>query len=278
MCHSSERVQNLRQLCASNEPPKQKRFSQFIIVDDRHKVIACLVPKVGCTSFREMMLMQTGLVPVNATLGTVHNDGLLRRYGLNRLRDYSPTEVQPLLQEYTKLIVVRHPLDRLISAYNDKFVTHWKIPLQLNKTFTRTFGANAVELINGVPRITFRQFLMLIRHLQGDHHWEPYVGICQPCRVQYDSVLKLETLESDLEQALPLFLNPGQQTVKFPHWNWQRYQTNKLNSVTKTFHEVDPQLVNGTLDIYQHDMALFGYTWDNVTGAGCHYGNHSMCC
>ncbi len=186
--------------------------------------------------------------------------------------------MQSRLQEYTKLIVVRHPLDRLVSAYNDKFVAHSKIPLHMNKTFVHIFGATAVELINGVPRITFQQFLLLIRHFQGDRHWGTYVGICQPCRVQYDSILKLETLESDLEQALPLFLNPGQQTVKFPHGNRQRYQTNKLNSVTETFHEVDPQLMNGTLGIYQQDMALFGYTWDNVTGAGCHYGNHGMCC
>ena len=249
-----------------------------MIVDDRHKVIICLIPKVGCTSFKEMMIRQTGLVPVNKTLGHVHQIGVLRRYGLHPLYDYSPEEILSRLQKYTKFIVVRHPLDRLISAYTDKFLVHTVYPSRRNKTIMGMFGANAVELINGLPRISLQQFLAMILRAPHNRHWMKYVGLCQPCRVQYDSVLKLETLESDLEQILPFFRNPGQQTVKIPHWNRERYQTNKLNSVTETIHKVDPQLVRRILNFFRDDMALFGYTWDKMTGAGCHYGNHSICC
>ena len=140
------------------------------------------------------------------------------------------------------------------------------------------FGANAVELINGLPRITLQQFLAMILRAPDGRHWMNYVDLCQPCRVKYDSVLKLETLESDLEQALPLFLNPGQQAVKLPHSNRERYLTNKINSVTEAIRKVDPQLVRRILDLFRDDMALFGYTWDNLTGAGCHYGKQSTCC
>ena len=142
----------------------------------------------------------------------------------------------------------------------------------------RVFGANAVELVNGVPRISFQQFLTLIGHFPNDRHWMRYTDLCQPCHIQYDSVLKLETLERDLEQTMPLFLNPSQQAANLTHGNRQRYQANKLSSVTEALQKVDPHLVRQTLDFYGHDMTLFGYTWDSLTGAGCHYGNHSTCC
>ncbi len=278
-CNLRDRVQNLRQVCARNNYTKHKPvFAQFMVVDDRHKVIACMIPKAGCTSFRELLIRQTGRVPVNKTLRYVHGSGPLRKYGLHPLPDYSQAGIQTRLQKYHKLILVRHPLDRLISAYHEKFIVNAVYPKALNKTIMRKFGAKAVNFVNGVPRISFHQFLKLIIYYRKDRHWLPYMDICQPCNIQYDSILKLETLQTDLEQVLPLFLNPGQQSVPFPHGNRRRNETNKLSSVTETFRKLDPQLVKAVSDIYGYDMALFGYTWDNRTGAGCLSGNQVTCC
>ena len=48
---------------------------------------------------------------------------------------------------------------------------------------------------------TFKEFMMYFanntRHLMADQHWNPFCRKCNPCVIQYDKVIKLETGHSD---------------------------------------------------------------------------------
>ena len=54
---------------------------------------------------------------------------------------------------------------------------------------------------------TFAEFLESIANhypetREQDIHWEPYWSACYPCDIQYDYILKLETIEEDSEWLL----------------------------------------------------------------------------
>ncbi len=59
-------------------------------------IITCLIPKVGSSNFRGMILRQTGQVPVNKTLRNVHVKGMLQLHGLHPLHNYPQTEKNPV--------------------------------------------------------------------------------------------------------------------------------------------------------------------------------------
>lgn len=57
----------------------------------------------------------TDLTSISASLA--HEDGVL-----TKLTQLPPEEAITLLNEYTSFVMVRHPFERLLSAYRNKFV------------------------------------------------------------------------------------------------------------------------------------------------------------
>ena len=96
-----------------------------------------------------------------------------------------------------------------------------------------------------------------------------YMDLCLPCEVRYDYILKMETLDSDSQEALSLFLNKGQRSVTLPHLHAKRPVQERLVSTSNVFRQLDMDLVKAIMKIYQVDFDLFGYTWDEVDGASC---------
>eukprot|EP00058_Branchiostoma_floridae_P022582 XP_002608072.1 hypothetical protein BRAFLDRAFT_91450 [Branchiostoma floridae] len=104
-----------------------------IMVVDRIKTMYCFIPKTGCTTLKYLMYnLQHGTNESRANHGLmwIHE----RRY--RWLKDYSKEEVDMRLATYNKLIVVRDPLERLASAWLDKF-NHDPRHLSFIKAFQR---------------------------------------------------------------------------------------------------------------------------------------------
>lgn len=137
-----ERQRTLREFCANSSftfPTKERSFDDIpnyelnhLIVDDRHGVIYCYVPKVACTNWKRVMivlsesLLDQGVPyrnPLDIPREHVHNTSthltfnkFWRRYG-----KFSRHLMKIKLKKYTKFLFVRDPFVRLISAFRSKF-------------------------------------------------------------------------------------------------------------------------------------------------------------
>lgn len=116
------RQEQLLKVCDSIKNDSHINYSQLdhILIDHQHKLLYCYVPKVACTNWKRVLMVLTGrsnasnLVDISATLAHDVNSTL-------SLPELSETEAQYCLNNYINFLMVRHPFERLLSAYRNKF-------------------------------------------------------------------------------------------------------------------------------------------------------------
>lgn len=171
------------------------------------------------------------------------------------------------LRTYTKFLFVRHPVERLVSAYRNKLV--------INSTsaadFKRRYGikilkkfrkGDAVQNISktghGVTFAEFVSYLIEKRHESPqsmNEHWAPYVELCHPCFIKYNIIGKYETLEEDAEYVLRKIGAP-------PSLHFPPLVTSKTTALVEAhMNTLTPELRKKLYNAYQLDFKLFGYDY-----------------
>nr|XP_061792184.1 carbohydrate sulfotransferase 12-like [Nerophis lumbriciformis] len=283
------RKQRIMDVCAGKDFPGSTRaFEQIpnreldhLIVDDKHKIIYCYVPKVACTNWKRVMVVLSeslvspisgkpytdpGSIPPNV----VHKTSLhltfakfWRQYG-----SLSRHLMEVKLQHYTKFLFVRDPFVRLISAFRSKFG-------RPNEDFYRMFGSvilrrfgnlsgslpeTAADAFAAGIKPTFQQFVSYLLDAETEkdsifnEHWRQVYRLCHPCQVKYDFIGRLETLETDAEQLLKLL--QVDHLLRFPSGpdnrtaaSWER----------DWFAQIPVSMMTELYKLYQPDFELFGY-------------------
>ncbi|KAK2846103.1 hypothetical protein Q7C36_010957 [Tachysurus vachellii] len=243
-----------------------------LLVDDRHGIIYCYVPKVACTAWKRIMIVLSESLkmygvpyknPQDIPIKEVHGSSL------KHLNTYPKAAMKQKLQTYKKFIFVRDPFVRLISAYKDKLqspnqIYYERIGIQILKQFGNVSNPPAsVKQANAqgiVP--SFSDFIQYILSLPArdyakfDEHWKQTVHMCHPCIINYDFIGKMETIEEDAAQLLRL--------LKVDNIvNFQPYEKRKANAdEMKTWYSNIPTEWRRKLyDIYRSDFELFGYEY-----------------
>lgn len=160
-----------------------------------------------------------------------------------------------------KFLIVRHPLERLLSAYRDK-LEHMQNREYYYKRFGRRIVLKYRQSMN-VTKLepTFAEFLrFIVSEKYFDEHWTPYYRTCEPCMIHYDYILKFETLDRDesffiqdvnlngylYEENYPKNINPlGVTTKKI------------LDEYTRG---ISQSLLDEVYKIYENDYKLFNYS------------------
>lgn len=280
-CSPSERSRYLADVCVergwSDGFDKDDVQNYWrILVDDKHRVLYCSIPKVACTTFKTFVLNSaTGL---NDTEFAVHKVKLLKKIGFKLLNEFAIEDIEYRLANYYKFIIVRHPFDRLVSAYLDKFSNSDHLFCRSrSKLIKELLEDNVTIEENGRVRLEFEQFVELIARFYdtrfSERHWQSYFELCHPCNIKYDNIIKLETLSEDLPILLANYFKSdpsGESTVVSTH-KTRPDNVNKLIDTTSRFSSVDKNVVQKLLSLYEKDLLLFGYTWNDTAGAGCRH-------
>ena len=242
-------------------PPSMARPYRHLLVDDEHKMLYCFIPKAACTSWKFLML---NLTRGNLKIldGASEADGhQFRMYrfvhfdkDLRSLSEYPPEEQDQMLRTYFKFLVVRHPLDRLVSAYRDKFVkrqaSFLNEAVQIRILFRSKFSESKKRYV------TFEEFVRYVlttgmRNVTQNQHWATYEDLCQPCFIKYDYIGNLETMEEDSEVILRIL---GLQNLKLP-----RLHVQSSASYKDYFLHMKPRYFARAAWYYTVDMEMFGY-------------------
>ena len=229
-----------------------------LLSDHYHRFMYCPIKKVSSSSWNYFFKSMIDREIESRQLWMKKHPGdwsrLSKRWGILNNSGFGPaldSAVDPeALKGYFKFIMVRHPLDRLASAYLDKVVGH----------------RSKVETID------FEKFLIvttltpeqdddwLPEYVNKDNrHWYPYVQTCHPCSAHFDFIAHVETLQEDVKEILPK-LNATGFIDDFPHMNAGVEHSGKYKQM---YASIPEDILHDVFEKYQPDADMFGFSFDN---------------
>ena len=259
-------------------------------MDHKHKLLYCAIPKIGSTTFVHYLWE---LNTVKHSRGFAHPpESFFEKTGVWLLKDLSQSDRERAMNEYFRFIVVRHPFDRLYSAWRNMFYKSNISPLisgtiqtVISDLLNEMDPDSKYEDVNySMENITFNQFLYLVSVEVNSgfqlHQYASMYAHCLPCDVTYDHVFRLETLAHDVTSLYEhLRMNNRSETIPDIRGINNRLQMDsqqKLTRVSELYKNVSSEVTRGLARIYKRDLELFGYHWRNHN-ASCSW-THKHCC
>ena len=277
-CSNAARITNIQRLCRDrNQVNSNTSFKSFhpktyemLMIDEKHKLIYCVVPKAACTTWKTILKDATDNPKAKHT--NPHDLSSMRKVlQLPMMSHLNISDIRSKLlsPDYFKLLVVRHPIDRLISAFREKVVRG-----NYNPWISKYIKTHVRKRRNSFDnKLTWREFVSFLVKEQGegtrsvynlhanDIHWRRQVDLSHPCCISYNHVIKVETMEHDAPPVLDLLYNAKRGLPKL-HLS---ARTEERNAIVKEYQDLPPTIKTGLINRYMDDFRLFGY---NVTEEG----------
>ncbi|CAF3504735.1 unnamed protein product [Adineta steineri] len=141
---------------------------------------------------------------------------------------------------FTRAIFVRHPFERLASAYKERIATLEEDRIQPEPGYI-LIGTHTP---NGIDKM--------------DYHWQPYSTICQVCRFKYNFIGKYEMFNDHF--------NSFREIANLSDWNIEK--RNGASGLTtydyQRFYSALPDdLICQLIHLYDQDFRLFKYRVDD---------------
>uniref|UniRef100_A0A1B0G129 Carbohydrate sulfotransferase n=1 Tax=Glossina morsitans morsitans TaxID=37546 RepID=A0A1B0G129_GLOMM len=229
--------------------------------------------QVACTNWKRILLLMNGdwhngTNPLEIPGHVVHAEGVFKN--LSSLND---TERNQIFSEYTRFLIVRHPFERLLSAYRNKLEGRTasaryfqrRIGRQIIKAFRVNPSNHSLTHGDDVTFAEFIQYLLtpelsLSNQSNYNEHWEPITKLCNPCIMKYNLLGKFETLLDD--SALALY-SAGADHLTFPTGHKPSSTRKQLR---KYFDPLSISAIRRLYEIYAEDFRLFDYSLEDVLG------------
>jgi len=169
----------------------------------------------------------------------------------------NPKELRKLAESSISFSMVRHPFERLVSAYQDKVID-------------RPVGSIIKSLKNNYGQTTFESFAYLViksaskneclktyGNCKFNNHWKPYISRCGYCEIPYKIIAKAETFAED-QKYIGRLANVNFTTLE-KHVS-SGGSTKSLSE--KYFSQLDLETVVKLYQVYKVDFQMFGYSPD----------------
>ncbi|XP_013382101.1 carbohydrate sulfotransferase 9 [Lingula anatina] len=251
---------------------------QFLI-ENQFRVLFCQVFKAGSTNIKRIFMQARDSNSEVLNLAEqdpkeAWQEGLDTYKYLTRKTD--PRNASRIVSSYKKLLIVRHPFERLVSYYRMSFELHifenddvtgasWQVYSSIRKLY-KLPPLRRPKPLNFTALIPFKSYVQFIidydYHTKlGDwkpiffkaNHWLPISSQCAPCALTYDLIGKVETLDDDIE-AITKMLNLSR-TIRYP----DKLKRKTKGHVREYFKLLTAEQKDRLKDIYDLDLKLFGY-------------------
>ena len=253
----------LRNVCRSSPELTQTggTFKQYVVAVEYYRTIMCLPPKVQSSDWKYFLVKLHKYKWARPAFNQkLHKPPTLNEVGIHYMNQLPDDQYNMVMNNYLKVVVVRHPLIRLVLAFQDRFrdiALEWRRKDELGKAIKKAF---APDLSTGED-VTFQEFVRYLINEEDKPHefekrWLPLRHACEPCVVNYDVIIKLDSVETDLFHALYSMNVTGH---KLPYLPWIFHQDKPLSDYMDYYTEITEPQYEAILKIYHSDFTMFGY-------------------
>ncbi|XP_034942845.1 carbohydrate sulfotransferase 11-like [Chelonus insularis] len=254
--------------------PPAPQYGVFYI-DQVHKLSYCPIYKAGSTSWLYNMCLLMNVPELELNSGREQLSTIARRV----MPQLDFPEVENAMLGALKLLIVRHPFERLLSAYRDKLENSVAGREHGTLHFYRKYGAMIVKKYRaknltsqktneyirkeGVPapagiEPTWQEFVDYLIDTDlanyGDDHWMPYYLYCTPCSLNYSIIAKVETLQQD---QMFIIKKLGEEDQIQPKW---RHSGGEMNASKIYFRQLDRGRIDKLYKKFKLDFEMFDYS------------------
>lgn len=263
-----KRAQHLREVCDQldnlGQVPIELEWHsyQYMYVNDEYKFIFCMMPKLACTNWKRVFLALDDIPNKNYIMNELNSGRVHGMHGQHAktLDKYSQPEIQERLQTYKKIIFVRDPFERIVSAFRDKmFRNDSSVFLGIAKKIIQLKRRDGTPKTGNVKFLEFVQYLTDPDTFQSSYeqHWAKYTHLSQPCILRYDFIGKFETMEADVDLAFKYMGIDG--IVKFPQREAAYKNTKSSDIVQQYYKQLPERYLRKLWKLLKIDFILFSY-------------------
>ena len=172
------------------------------------------------------------------------------------------------VRSYYKFVFVRHPLERLLSAYLDKIAAliPYNVPLNVN-TYPTRFQADMwgkytngkrMQLKGGFYlNMTFVEYIQWIIDSDQDElneHYAPLISNAQPCRIRYDFYGSFKLYNSEMSHLIKkLDANPKY----FPNVSYHKSGKKTEDLVDQYYSQLPEKLKQKLFQKYYQELDFY---------------------
>lgn len=234
-----------------------------LFVEDRYRLLYCEVPKAGCSNWKRVLMVLSGRA---SSTRDIPHDTVHYANNLRQLKSYSRSGVAQRLRSYTKVLFVREPFERLVSAFRDKFESpnayyHSVFGRPIISKYRPNATLTALRTGTGVAFREFVQYLLDVqRPVKMDIHWEPVSQLCSPCVFAYDFIGRFERLQEEAGFLLQSIGAP--RNLTFPDFKDRNPDAERTSpSITRRyFAQLKGAERQRLFDFYYMDYLMFNYS------------------
>ncbi|KAI4487071.1 hypothetical protein M0802_012060 [Mischocyttarus mexicanus] len=244
-------------------PLKTKHF----LYNSKHKLLYCWIRKIASTSFTELFSYieehrnMDSLIP--------HNSNELE-HSINNSNIF-------------KLLVVRHPFERLVSSYRDRIEDNTKYTAQawiytqkiyrLTRPnlfhYNKTTGNFFQQIFTRDRRLkvipTFNEFVEWLLQESPEHddvHWDRYYTHCALCNMKYNFILKLDHYTKDQINYILSKFGIDKNDMYLPNLEESKGGPTNYKRICKYFQNLTQNTILKLYERYKIDFEMYNYELD----------------
>jgi len=221
--------------------------------DSNRDFLVCRNHKVASTTLLQIFRLHLSGIPRHISDTFVDQWGSHYSWTVDYFSTESDKHVRELSQSSILYSIVRHPYERLVSAYENKVLVKTDY---IYAWFTANYGEPS-----------FSKFVTAVLHSATrcgedslcqsmDSHWRPYYASCSYCDLQYNFISKMENLQRDLQVIFTDILNV--ELDKEYHSN-ERNGDSIRNKTIQYIQELSEDTKKQLYEVYRHDFEMFDY-------------------
>jgi len=223
------------------------------LYEPNNKLLYCRHAKVGTTTWlTELLHVSNVKIKLKGYTSKELHVKVPRIFGLGSMKS-----LRKKILSAESFTMVRHPFERLVSAYKDKILINDdpnKAELRSNLKIVygdRSFRSFVTYIVDQA-----KHYCRRYSKCDLDIHWLPYVARCGYCQVPYKYLLKAENFEEELE-GLTLATN-----VPFEKMQSHKSSGDTRRMVSDLFKQVPQKIIDDLKMLYAPDFQMFEYDSD----------------